>query len=170
MTVQSELSKGSVFTALYPPDHVIEMPDPTIETAEMSHLRPKPSSSGVSILLVEDDADSRVALARLLEHSGYRVETAANGYDALEILDRTHASVVLLDLLLPGLDGTEVLRRIRDDPMRSESRVVVLTGDSLSDQADWLRHLGAEEVLAKPVDFSTLLEVVGRLMPIGSSS
>lgn len=168
MTVHSEIGKGSTFTALYPPDHVIPRSNPLIETAEMALLTPK-SSLGTSILIVEDDIDSRSALAKLLEHSGHRVQTVGTGLDALESLDQMHIPIVLLDLLLPGMDGIEVLRRIREDPIRNESRVVILTGDAVADQADWLRSLGADEVLPKPIDFASLREVIERLVPIGST-
>src|SRR4029077_724463 len=90
------------------------------------------------LLVVEDDSRSREALSRLLRHVGFQVETAADGPAALETLKRVSPSLVLLDLMLPGIDGVEVLRRIRGEPRLADIPVVLLSGDL---QGASMRHV-----------------------------
>ncbi len=103
------------------------------------------------ILVVDDDDDTRSALADLLEHEGFGVRTAANGVEALAAMRSEQPALVLLDLLMPELDGFEVLRVKRDDPAIASIPVIVLTawrGDALDVDVD---------VVAKPFDLDALL-------------
>ncbi len=167
LTVQSELGKGSLFTAAYPPSHVVDTPNPMVDTAETDVISPGPVSR-TSILLVEDDPNSRNALARLLEHSGFHVETASSGLQALAVLEHVDPALILLDLLLPEMDGAEVLRHIRADDRHAQTKVIVLTGDVMDDRGEWLETLGADGLLAKPIDLASLLEAVQSMLPMTS--
>jgi PAS domain S-box-containing protein len=159
LTVESRLGKGSTFTALYPPEHVqeavVEAEPGPVETAAAV-------ATNAPILVVEDDPRSRQALSRLLQRAGYHVELAADGVSALECMERVQPALILLDLMLPGMDGFELLRRIRDVPHWRSLPVVLLSGDVLRGHQDDLKGLGVAESLAKPVDFELLLSVIAR--------
>ncbi len=161
LTVESRVGEGSTFTARYPHDHVstdIAAPAP----AQMPQVPQNPQVTA-PILIVEDDPNSRQALSRLLKQAGYTVETASDGFEALAALERIRPALVLLDLMMPGLEGGEVLRRIRKTPAWQELKVVLLTGDVLSGRTSDLMALNVDGILAKPVDFGQLLEIVVRL-------
>jgi len=106
------------------------------------------------ILLVEDEESYREPLAYLLGREGYDVTTAATGPDALERFDDDGADLVLLDLMLPGLPGTEVCRRLR---AVSEVPIIMLTAkDGEIDKVVGL-ELGADDYVTKPYSSRELL-------------
>jgi CheY-like chemotaxis protein len=111
------------------------------------------------ILIVEDDADLREMMAQLLSLEGYRAETAANGRDALKYLERgDRPDVILLDLMMPVMDGWEFRRRQVQDPTIATVPVVVLSALDPARASD----LGGTAFLKKPLDFDRLLELVRR--------
>lgn len=101
------------------------------------------------LILVVDDEPSILQLARLyLEREGYRVESVGHGGAALEAIDRLHPALVVLDLMLPGLDGLEVCRRLRAE--NNPVPIVMLTArDEDVDKIVGL-ELGADDYLTKP--------------------
>jgi len=106
------------------------------------------------ILLVEDEIALSDPLSFLLEREGYEVEVAADGRDALDAFDRDGADLVLLDLMLPGLPGTEVCRELRN---RSSVPIIMLTAkDSEIDIVVGL-ELGADDYVTKPYSTRELL-------------
>jgi two-component system response regulator MtrA len=115
------------------------------------------------VLVVEDEESFSDALSYMLRREGYEVEVAATGLDALQTFDRTGADLVLLDLMLPGLDGIEVCRRIR-----SESDVPIVMLTAKSDTSDVVRGLesGADDYVPKPFKPAELVaRVRARLRP-----
>lgn len=106
------------------------------------------------ILLVEDEAALSEPLSFLLEREGYEVAVAANGLQAVAVFDRTGFDLVLLDLMLPGLSGTEVCRELRQ---RSQVPIIMLTAkDSEVDIVVGL-ELGADDYVTKPYSTRELL-------------
>lgn len=110
--------------------------------------------STTRILLVEDETALSEPLAFLLEREGYEVEVAADGRDAVAAFDRAGADLVLLDLMLPGIPGTEVCRELR---ARSSVPIIMLTAkDSEVDIVVGL-ELGADDYITKPYSTRELL-------------
>lgn len=106
------------------------------------------------ILVVEDEDSLSDALAFLLTKEGFEVEVAENGLKALELFDRTGADLVLLDLMLPGLSGTEVCRQIR---IKSSVPIIMLTAkESEVDKVVGL-ELGADDYVTKPYSSRELI-------------
>jgi two-component system, chemotaxis family, chemotaxis protein CheY len=115
------------------------------------------------ILIVEDDDDIRESLGLLLSLEGYAVESAANGVDALGMLDRPGAErpkLILLDLMMPVMNGIEFHQELRRRPALSGLPVVVLSGDPSVDQK--AATMGVAGALRKPVEGDRLIEVVRR--------
>lgn len=108
-----------------------------------------------TVVLVDDAADVRVLLQLLLELEGYEVTATADGPAGLAAVRALQPDVVLLDVQLPGMDGTEVLRLLRADPPTASLPVVLLTGSPEQDTAALL-GLGATGVLRKPFDPDTV--------------
>ena len=108
------------------------------------------------ILVVDDDPDLRETLHLALEDAGRQVAVAADGPEALDLLQRGHYRLLLLDLLLPGLDGLAILQRLRAEPALRPPVVLVLS--ALQRHADVLAALeaGADDYLTKPFDLNDL--------------
>jgi len=118
--------------------------------------------SGLRVLLVEDHEDSRRATAELLRAEGGAVLEATNGGSALRQLDE--ADVLLLDLMLPDLDGFEVLKLIHAKRPRSLRAIIVLTGDSASRSREEIELLGVALVLEKPIEPARLVSSIVELL------
>ncbi len=119
------------------------------------------------ILLVEDEESYREPLAYLLGREGFDVATAATGPDALEAFDEGGADLVLLDLMLPGLSGTEVCRRLRST---SDVPIIMVTAkDGEIDKVVGL-ELGADDYVTKPYSSRELLARIRAVLRRGESA
>jgi DNA-binding response OmpR family regulator len=110
-------------------------------------------------------------LVRLLQRHGLRVSSAHDGYGALAAVEAEVPDVVLLDIKMPGLDGFEVLRRLKSRPETAAVPIVILTANDLSDstRAHGLQ-LGARAYLEKPITYERLVNTVYAVMePDGES-
>jgi len=123
------------------------------------------------VLIVEDDPDIVDYLSFFLEDEGYEVEAASRCSTAREMMDDFRPEVILIDALLPGKSGLELLVSLRQDPQWSELPMVVVTGNDTLLEDDCQSYLGAFEgvrgpdgVLGKPVDRETLLAVLRTLL------
>src|SRR5271156_4533867 len=109
------------------------------------------------ILIVDDESAPRAALEMLLRREGYEVRDAGNGEAALAECAAFRPDLILLDILMPGIDGFEVCRRIKATPETRLTPVVLITG--LSRTGDRIQGInaGADDFLSKPIDFNELL-------------
>ena len=115
---------------------------------------------GQLALIVEDDYDLSMIFAQALEEAGFRTQIVRTGDTALMWLASEVPAVVVLDLHLPRVGGTDILRRIRDDARLDETKVIVVTADAnLASSLDE----GANLVLIKPVSYSQLRDLSERL-------
>ncbi|MCB9781284.1 MAG: response regulator [Alphaproteobacteria bacterium] len=111
------------------------------------------------ILHVDDDDDIREIVALVLEEmGGVRVTSAAGGQQALDAMAHERPDMVLLDVMMPGMDGPAVLSRIRQDPGLAALPVVFLTAKSLRQDRERLRALGAIDIIEKPFRANELIE------------
>jgi DNA-binding response OmpR family regulator len=116
---------------------------------------------GQRVLLVEDDADARDALALLLTSQGYELETASDGDTAISKASAFHPDVLICDWRLPGLDGVEVARIIQTG---SAVPVIFLTAHSLPDLRNRTKDLRVHAYLAKPIDVVRLQSALASLL------
>jgi len=115
-------------------------------------LEQSQSDTQARLLVVDDDEDNRQLLRRMLERQGYVVALAASGPECLELLERDRFDLVLLDVIMPGLSGFEVLSRVREHPDMRSVPVVVVSALGESSAAIRCLKMGAEDYLPKPFD------------------
>lgn len=113
------------------------------------------------ILVVDDVADNVFLLQTVLESEGYTVETALNGKSALEKINDTDPDLVLLDIMMPELNGYEVTQRVRQNERFAELPIVFLTAHDECEQMPYI-EIGANDLIRKPVDFDELLDKVAK--------
>lgn len=112
------------------------------------------------VLVVDDDADILEAICDVLEVEGYRVARARHGAEALEAIDAEVPSLVLLDLMMPVMDGPAFARALRARPSGADVPIVVISADGNPARAV---PLGARAYLAKPFDIDAMLSLVALL-------
>ena len=113
-----------------------------------------------TILIVEDDSNIRELLSLYLEQEGYRIETAQDGADGLRTYKRVHPDLVLLDLMMPVMDGTQMIRELRTF---SKTPVIVLTAKGEVFDKVTLLELGADDYITKPFE---MREVIARIRAV----
>ncbi|MEP6600302.1 MAG: response regulator [Nitrospirota bacterium] len=118
-----------------------------------------------TILIVDDEADIRDILRiRLANHPGFRILEAANGSDALELTRQQRPDLIILDWLMPGFNGMEVLKALRESPDLTTIPVIMMTVKSeLSAQAQG-QAMGVVAYLTKPFDAARLMETVQKAL------
>jgi DNA-binding response OmpR family regulator len=103
------------------------------------------------ILVVDDDQDTVAILAHHLEREGFVPITANSGAQCLKMVHENEVDVILLDLMMPDMDGFQVVKALRDDPQTAEIPVIMITArDDMDARAEGMR-LGVSDFLAKPV-------------------
>lgn len=127
--------------------------------------RPATPRGKATVLIVEDELAIREMLGQVLADEGYRLLTAADGDAALDVLRRERVDVVLLDLMLPGLDGYGVLDALAKSTSLGATPIVVLTAGEV--RRERLRGTPVARVLKKPVALEALLQVIEGLLAKG---
>jgi signal transduction histidine kinase/CheY-like chemotaxis protein len=148
MEVTSEVGRGSRFVVVLP-DARAESPAPPSAPSLV-----EPQSAGPSILIIEDDPGAVRLLRAYLEGERYRVEVATDGESGIAAAQAHAPDAIILDVLLPGIDGWEVLRRLKGDPGLRDLPVVVVT---VVDERNVAMNLGAVDYFLKPVRREALL-------------
>ncbi len=115
------------------------------------------------ILIVDDDADTRELYAVYLQQQGFAVEHARHGFEAVEKTLKNAPDVILMDLLMPTLDGWEAMRLLRSRPATRRVPIIALTGDSELEHLKLAKNAGCDIVLLKPCTPEELLLAVRRV-------
>lgn len=115
------------------------------------------------VLVVEDHTDTRELIAMLLNLEGYAVATAADGQQGISQASLQQPDIIITDINMPNLTGTEMIRRLRDLPEFSSVPIVVLTAYGNDVALDAMTS-GANKALAKPVDFDLLVGAIKDLL------
>lgn len=160
ISVESEPGKGSIFTVQLPVQVSAETADPTShkpQEAEPRHPEPPPKPQAETILVIDDDPAVRDLMSRFLLKLGYHVVSAVNGDEGLKLAKVLRPVVITLDVVMPGLDGWEVLKQLKSDPDLSNIPVIMVT---IVDNEVAAMNLGASNYLVKPVDRDRLAEMV----------
>jgi two-component system cell cycle response regulator DivK len=121
---------------------------------------PRPAERRPVVLVVDDFTGAREVYARLLKASGFEVEVASSGEEAIEKAAEAQPDLVLMDLVMPGVDGWEAIRRLRLNQRTRDTRILIITGTTNSEAAQTAKRAGCDAFLLKPVLPETLIEVV----------
>ena len=125
------------------------------------------ASGQTTILVVDDDQSLRSMLSFLLASLGYSVVEAGDGVEALAVVEQNSVTAILMDVLMPRMDGFEVCRRVKDDPATAHIPVVLVTSLTGHVQRRQGMEAGADEFVTKPVVVADLLSVLERVLPDG---
>jgi PAS domain S-box-containing protein len=123
---------------------------------------------GATILVAEDDADLRGVLTASLTRGGHRVIAARDGAEALAAIERDQIDLIVLDLVMPNIDGFEVLARLKETRKGADIPVIVVSGTDRSTTELQALRLGANVYLTKPIEAAALTEEVTRLLTSAS--
>jgi CheY-like chemotaxis protein len=116
-----------------------------------------------TILIVDDEADCRRPLAALLKHEGYEITEARDGLEGLQRLSEKKIDLVLLDMLMPGVDGITMLQALRKQPQFQSLPVLLVTGVHDPEMLRKARNIGCQEYIFKgDTPFARMLELIKR--------
>ncbi|KAA0227957.1 response regulator [candidate division KSB1 bacterium] len=174
--VESELGKGSTFSFALP------IKSQTAHEGELAHVNfaalmaqlkqrvqttaMKSKNGKPRILVVDDEASIRELLNQNLQEAGYQVRTASNGREALEQVRREHPDLIILDVMMPEMNGFDVAAVLKNDPSTMDIPILILS--IVQDRERGFR-LGVDRYLTKPIDTEALLREVGALLEQGKS-
>ena len=116
------------------------------------------------VLIVDDDPAGRRLIQYMLSSEGHEVITASNGIQGLQTATQQVPDLVILDVMLPGLDGFEVCRRLRTSAKTAQTPIIMLSGKTQSSDRDTGIRMGADEYFVKPVERKELVAAVNRLL------
>lgn len=160
--VESEAGVGSTFIVELP----LHLEEQTAEDGNESPAKPLPVdlTPGQTVLVVDDEPSIRRFLKHILEAEGFLVIESRSGEDAVSIAQRELPALVLLDLVLPDIDGFEVLSRLKEKDDTRDIPVIIL---SIIEDEERCFRLGASDYLPKPINRERLIDRVGSLIAIG---
>lgn len=146
-------NRGATFT--------VELPlAPARQAASGAGPRPAGRLDERTVLVVEDDVDTRAVLCFMLEAEGARVESAATGQDAVDAAGRMRPQVVLCDIGLPDIDGLEVARRLRGNAALAATRLIALTGYGQAEDVRQAIEAGFDAHVTKPINLDQLMALL----------
>jgi PAS domain S-box-containing protein len=168
VTAVSEPGKGSIFTVMLPADcgektQGMIHQDPDLD-AEAERLSVSAPSTGRMVLVIDDDADARDLLERLLTREGFGVISARNGKEGLQLAQQLHPAIITLDVMMPEMDGWAVLAALKADPVLLRIPVIMTT---FVENREIGYALGAADYLTKPIQKARFLSVLERYKRAG---
>ncbi|MCS3923119.1 response regulator transcription factor [Methanosalsum natronophilum] len=129
----------------------LEIPD-----SQVNQVLNKLSDTREKILIVDDEMDTLLTTKRALEIDGYNVIEANDGKKALEIIRKENPDIILLDLMLPEMDGFDVCKKVKTDPLYGHIPIIMLTAKGeIKDKVDGI-EIGADDYVTKPFNLSEL--------------
>jgi twitching motility two-component system response regulator PilH len=116
------------------------------------------------ILVVDDSPTDLKLMTAPLQGKGYRIITAVDGEEALEVATRDHPSLIVLDIILPKKNGFQVCRQLKTTPETQDIKIILLSSKTQDTDRYWGLKQGADEYMTKPFDNDELISLVGRLV------
>jgi len=155
ITVTSHMNKGSKFTVILPHIEVSKSEskaakEQIIPDISLIHFDQS------TILIVDDVADDRLYLTSVLKDTGLRIFEATNGLDAWQLTKEIHPDLILTDIRMPGIDGYELLRKIKSDPGLGSTYVVAITALAMKSDLETMDDAHFDGTLIKPIHPETL--------------
>lgn len=120
------------------------------------------------VLLVEDDAANRGLASRILTTCGYEHDVATDGQHALDKVAERRPDLILMDLSMPGMDGWEATRRLREEPENASIRIIALTAHAMRGDREKALQIGCDDVLTKPYRPAELIAAIKSVLGVPS--
>ena len=122
------------------------------------------------ILIVDDEEDTLISLGNILRRANYIVSTTTNGEEAIKLAKANHPDLVILDIVLPGLDGGSVADILSNDPATANTPILFLTGilskeEELQGRKEGGKKSGKHYMMAKPVSAEDIREILSKILP-----
>jgi PAS domain S-box-containing protein len=155
VAASSALGQGSEFVVRLP---VVPAPEP--QPSLHSTGKAQPTGPSLRVLVVDDNVDTVTTISMLVQESGHKVRTAYDGTSVIEAALDYRPNVVLLDIGLPGLNGLEVAKRLRQQPTLKNIVLVAMTGYGQESDRKRSRDAGFDHHLVKPGDFGKVLQIL----------
>ena len=120
-----------------------------------------------TVMIIDDEIHIRRLIAQVLELAGYQVTEAANGFEALHLLEERKPDVITCDIFMPGMTGFEVLEAIKSQPDTADIPVIMLTAIGQEKDTARATALGADDYITKPFGSTNLIETIERQLARG---
>jgi CheY-like chemotaxis protein len=127
-------------------------------------MQSNPAGIAPPIVVVDDDRDAREMLSEYLAFCGFAVHQAQDGREAIDVAERVRPAVVLMDLMMPRMDGWEATRRLKTGARTRAIAIVAVSACTHPTEQDRARRVGCDEFVCKPVDLESLAQLVNRLL------
>ena len=118
----------------------------------------------VDILLIDDNVDHLEVSTQFFTHHEYSVQTLSEPLDALQKIKEINPRLLILDIMMPGMDGFTLLNQIKNEPLLDQLPVIILSGKNFPPERKKAMHLGAKRYLTKPIHSSKLLNEVRQII------
>lgn len=153
--------KDYIIKAEFSPDDVLKKVRKYLDSGQTTDAGPKKGTSDIKILVTEDDQFLHSLIMERLAKEGYTLLAAMDGIEALKILETELPDVLILDIVMPGINGFEVLKKVKSDPKYKNMSVIIFSNLGQEHEIEEARALGADEFLVKAR--FTLKEVVEKI-------
>lgn len=165
--VDSQVGRGSRFTLRVPRMRCEEVPAEAQSLPDTDRPEP-PGKRRARLLVVDDDADAQYALQYILEEEGYEVAYADSGQQALRLARKLRPDAILLDMMMPGMDGYKTVDALKADPVTRRIPVIATTAKAMRGDREQAIEAGCSDYLAKPFEASELIHCVQRWIEQGT--
>ena len=143
--------------------------EPVVASDKPVERRSRPRSrapAGASVLIIDDSKTMVAALSRMFRDNQFTVLEALDGEAALELLRKNKPSLIFLDLVMPGMSGFDVLRRIRRSQYVGKVPVIIMSGNEAATEEYYVRRIGADDFMRKPCSRAEVFSRVERLLDL----
>ena len=125
------------------------------------------TSRGARMLVVDDSPTICAVLGKMLRAEGYEVLTATDGGAAIELVREEKPALIFLDVVMPGMNGFRVLKKLRQDPLTAAIPIVMISGNQQASEQFYLQRCGADDFMKKPFGRGDVAERIGQLVQSG---
>lgn len=164
--LETALGGGARFVVVLPTGHV--EPEAPESGAADEDFEPQPAPAAKLVAVVDDNDVNREMVATFLTSKGFRVEQADSGLRGIELVERLRPDVVIMDIQMPGMDGLEVIQRLRAQAATASTPIIAVTALAMASDRSRCLSAGADQYMSKPVRLRDLAQLVAEMT--GSSA
>lgn len=163
LMVESVVDRGSVFTLIIQDVNILNLRPVNKQNNESQVI--EQLFDGKEVLIVDDVDSNRILVKEILEKVGLKIIMAKNGFEALELLTKGKPDLIIMDIMMPGMDGIEVTKKIKGSKDTASIPIIALTATVKFDDNKSINDVKFDGVIYKPVTISKLLEEIRKFIP-----